>query len=70
MNEQQIKEVANNIKQIRKNNGLTQKEFSLKIGLSRNYISDLEAGKYKPSLDVVMKICNVFKVTTSEILGG
>lgn len=45
-----------NLKAIRKEKGLTQKEFSKLIGISRSYYSDLENGYKNPSYKVMLKI--------------
>ncbi|MCY9737940.1 helix-turn-helix transcriptional regulator [Paenibacillus alvei] len=44
------------IKKKRKDRKLTQYELSVKIGLSRNYISDLETGRYMPSVEALASI--------------
>ena len=41
-------ERQNKIKQIRERLGLSQKEFSDKIGISKGYLSAIESGKRKP----------------------
>lgn len=40
----------------RKEKGLTQQEVSDATGFSRNYISDMENGRYAPSLDALSKL--------------
>lgn len=37
---------------------LTQLEVAQNISLSRNYISDVENGRYMPSVDTLIKIVN------------
>lgn len=44
------------IKKLRKDRKLTQYELSVKSGLSRNYISDLENGRYMPSVEALASI--------------
>ncbi|MFB6364277.1 helix-turn-helix domain-containing protein [Paenibacillus elgii] len=44
------------IKQHRKEKNLRQIELSTKTSLSRNYISDIENGRYAPSLDALVKL--------------
>ncbi len=45
---------------VRKDNKLTQKEFSLALGVSRSYISEVEHGKCKPSIEMLIGINNHF----------
>lgn len=63
------------IKQKRKEAGMTQEQLSTVTNLSRNYISDIENGRYTPSLNALSKIAicldidlNVLKMT--EIQDG
>ncbi|ARA99098.1 helix-turn-helix domain-containing protein [Geobacillus thermodenitrificans] len=58
------------IKQKRKEAGMTQDQLSTATNLSRNYISDIENGRYTPSLNALSKIAicldidlNVLKMT-------
>lgn len=54
--------VGATIKKQRKNSNLTQADVSEATGLSRNYISDIEGGRYMPSVDALSKIANVLKL--------
>ncbi len=45
---------GNEIKKLRKRIGLTQQEFADEIGITHNYLSDIERGKKKPS-DIILK---------------
>jgi transcriptional regulator with XRE-family HTH domain len=58
------------IKKKRNEVGITQDELSSATNLSRNYISDIENGRYTPSLNALSKIAicldidlNVLKMT-------
>ena len=44
------------IKELRSRLGLTQEEFSSKIGLSRNFIAQIETGTKKPSERTIFDI--------------
>ncbi len=50
------------IKLLRKLLNLTQDEFSSKIGLSRNFIAQIETGAKNPSDRTLSDICREFKV--------
>lgn len=43
--------------------GLKQNTLAEKMGLSNNYLSSIERGKEKPSLEVIVNICNALQVT-------
>jgi len=44
------------IKNQRKAKNLKQNDVSAETNLSRNYISDIESGRYAPSLDALSKL--------------
>jgi len=62
--------IGENIKKIRKENGLTQAEFSKRIGISRTYLSDLENSRKSPSVETLDKIANKLDVSTTYLLNG
>ncbi len=48
---------------------ITQVELAQRLGLARQgYISNIEAGRKVPSLDVVVQIADLFGVTTDYLL--
>lgn len=49
-------------------NGMTQKEFSDKTGISQSTISDWKRKKTNPSADKILRICEVLHVTPYELL--
>ncbi|MBQ7351352.1 MAG: helix-turn-helix transcriptional regulator [Clostridia bacterium] len=54
-------ELENKLFKIRKSLGLTQEELSKKVGHnSRQYISDIEQGKTKPSFEFIMKLKEMY----------
>lgn len=56
------------IKELRELSDLTQGQLATKAGLSRNYISSIENGRYSPSLETLGKIADVLDVTVIQIL--
>lgn len=50
--------------------GIRQNTLADKIGISNNYLSSIERGKEKPSLEIIVKICNVLGVTPDYLLMG
>ena len=48
---------------------MTLKELASALGLTAHgYISEIEAGKKKPTADFVLKVARYFKVTTDQLL--
>lgn len=58
------------IRTLRKNLGLTQEEFSTKIGLSRNFIAQIETGTKDPSERTIKDICREFNVRYAWLTNG
>lgn len=58
------------IKELRSRLGLTQEEFSSKIGLSRNFIAQIETGTKKPSERTIFDICEKFNVNQDWLRNG
>jgi len=48
---------------------MTQQELADKIGVSRGTIGMYEIGKRDPDTETLIKIANVFNVTTDQLLG-
>lgn len=59
--------IENKIKEIRKNNKLTQKEFAKEIDVSEISVRKYEAGERNPSVGVLIKIANRFNVPLGEL---
>lgn len=58
------------VKALREDAQLTQKELGLRLGgLSDSTINNYESGKRHPEYDTLIKIANVFGVTTDYLVG-
>ena len=55
------------IKELRKKEGLIQKEFAKECRLERTYIVDIESGKRNLSLENIEKIAKALKISLSEL---
>ncbi len=55
------------IRLLRRNKGYTQQEFSEILGLSTNYLSDVERGKSFPRLDKLIAIMNTLECSADDI---
>ncbi len=61
--------IAKNIKDIRQEARLTQKEFGEKLAVSQDTVSLWEKGKSVPTTDLVVMIAETFSVSTDYLLG-
>ena len=49
-------EIAAQLRQVRKEQGMTQGRLAEKVGTRKSNISRLESGRYNPSLDFLEKV--------------
>ena len=61
---------GNNLKALRKLNGLNQKEFADKMGTTQQRVSEWECNKVEPSLYNILKIISVLHTTFDELTDG
>jgi transcriptional regulator with XRE-family HTH domain len=67
-NKNLYKKLGKNIKNIRKDKGLTQDKLSEKVKLSIEFIGRIEIATSKPSLDTLFKIAKVLDIEPYELL--
>lgn len=60
------KALGKKIKQIRKSKNLTQESLAELIGLEVPSLSNIETGKFAPSIDTLQKLCDVLGVEPWE----
>ncbi len=58
------------IKQIRKNNHLTQKDLALKYNITYQAVSKWENGKNIPDISLLKQICDDFNIDINSLLTG
>lgn len=59
--------MKNKLKVLRAINNISQADLAVKIGVSRQTINAMEAGKYAPSTVLALKLSQIFEVTVNEI---
>jgi transcriptional regulator with XRE-family HTH domain len=62
------KAIANTLKFLRAESGLSQEQLGFEAHLHRTFISQLERGLKSPTVDTLYDICRVLKITPSEFL--
>ena len=60
---------AERLVRLRKARGLSQVELAHRLNIGQPNISDYERGSARPSIDVLIDLATVLKVTTDELLG-
>lgn len=58
-----------NLRQARKNSGLTQKEVADKLGIGQSTYKNYEGGLREPNGNTTVLLANLFHVTTDYLLG-
>ena len=59
----------NNIRELRKLNGMKQVAFAKQIGVAQASVSEWEIGKSSPSLETAIKMAAIFGVTLGCVAG-
>lgn len=59
-----------NIKNLRKNKGLTQEETAIRLNVVRQTVSKWEKGYSVPDAEMLQKIAELFDTDVSRLLGG
>ncbi|MDC3367666.1 helix-turn-helix transcriptional regulator, partial [Flavobacteriaceae bacterium] len=59
--------LKNNLKEVRQKKGLTQEELGANVGVSRQTIISIERYRYKPSLELAMKIAEKLNVKIEKL---
>ncbi len=60
--------IGKRIKEERKRLNLTQEEVAEKVGMDYKYLSAIERGASKPSLDIFLRIADALKVSYNDLL--
>jgi len=60
--------IVNQIRRLRFEHGeMTQSELAEKIGMTRQTVAAIEAGKYSPSLEAAFRIAQVFGASLDQV---
>lgn len=57
------------LKRFRRGKGFTQEEVAKLIGISRQAFSNYERGIRVPSIDVLVKLADVYEMSLDELVG-
>ena len=61
-------QITNRVRRLRFDNGeMTQQQLADRVGVTRQTIIAIEAGKYSPSLPLAFKLARAFRVPIEEI---
>ena len=63
-----LEKFAENVREARKDKGLTQKQLAQQVGVTANAISLYETAKRMPSLEMVSIMSNVLDVSLDDLI--
>lgn len=58
------------IKELRKKNNISQKEFAASIGIDDSQLSKIERGILQPTINQIMEISSIYQTSTDWLLLG
>lgn len=61
------KKFGQRIKQLRRENGITQEDLAFTVGVDRSYMGFIERGERNPTLTIIEKIAKALKISLSEL---
>lgn len=70
MNDFNMAETGQRIKELRLSLGFTQKEPADQIGVAQNTIAQYEKGKAETSIEAIVSLANILQMTTDYLLLG
>lgn len=62
--------LAENVRRLRKEVGLSQEALALSADVDRTYVSQIERGIGNPSLLILCRLCDVLEVDVRELLAA
>ena len=60
---------SNILKELRLQHGMTQRDLAAKIGVTKSVVSYYELSERSPSPEILIKLANIFHVSTDYLLG-
>lgn len=59
---------CNNLKSIRKEKGLSQKQIAQQLNVVESCYANWEQGRTEPNISMLRKLCKIFNVSIEELL--
>ena len=63
-------DIGEKLFELRKGKGLSQEEVAEKLNVTRQTVSKWETNQSTPDFDKIMPICELYGITTEELLTG
>ena len=59
-----------NLRELRKENVVTQKDVAQKLGVVESCYANWEQGRTEPNIEMLRKLAVIFKVSLDELING
>jgi transcriptional regulator with XRE-family HTH domain len=63
-----MKRFGEKLRTLRKQRGLSYRQMASMIETSHSHIINLETGKHKPSVDLIVRITQVFNISFDQLM--
>lgn len=64
------KRLCDNLKSLRKQSGMTQKQVAEHLGVVESCYANWEQGRTEPNIETLRKLCDLFTVNADDLLNG
>lgn len=64
------KRLCDNLKSLRKQSGMTQKQVAEHLGVVESCYANWEQGRTEPNIETLRKLCDLFAVNADDLLNG
>ena len=61
---------CNNLRSIRRESNLTQKEVANFLGVVESCYANWEQGRTEPNIEMLRKLCQIFDIGLDELING
>lgn len=65
-----IVSVHENLRRLRRENGMTQEQVAQRLGVTRQALSGYELGRTRPDIDTLMRLADIYGVSLEDLLYG
>ena len=65
-----VQKIGAFLKELRKQNNLTQEQLGEKVGVTNKTVSRWETGKYMPPIECLKLLSDIYQISINEILIG
>lgn len=62
--------LGDELRRARRAAGLTQEQLAAKARISREYVSQLERDRQSPTVDMLLRICQILGTSASQIIAS